>query len=960
MDWSIYTLVDPVFFETPARSAAAEHLVPPRFAPLPDGWRHRAARVWDMYQPELPGAADQGWKIHVSATYDNAERVLEIVAEHCLRARVPFKHLRSRSLLNAMNSKYAPRPAGGKFIAVYPRDEAEFAHCARELDERLAGSDGPYILTDCRWGEGPVHFRYGAFRERWCWTDDGALVLALTDADGRLVPDRRRPAFTLPEGVPVPDVLRPHIERRTAPSGDFGYRVKEALHFSNAGGVYAAVRRDDGSPVVLKEARPHTGRDGAGLDATARLAHEKHVLDRLADVPGVPRAYELFDFGGHSMLAMEHLDGIPLQRWMVRHHPLVNWSACTPEGLRDYAGRAEALHAEVAALVRRVHAEGIVFGDLHPGNVLVAEDAFGPGAEVATGRPAAPGTEGPPDEAAASDVAAPKVRLVDFEMAFPASEDTRPTLGYPGFAARRKTGPAVDEHALAVLRLWLFLPLVTSLGICPENGARLAAVAARRFGLPEDFTTTVAAALAEAPEARPQQAGERPQQAEHPGGQADPPGPPKRSTVPPPVAALPDVPLDTAPVDWAAVRASMARALHTSATPDRDDRLFPGDPRQFNEAPGGFAHGAAGVLWALSVAGGEREPVYEDWLLRAARADHVRPGFHDGAHGVAHVLDHLGHHAAAHELIDRVRPGVEEMTDVSLYGGLAGVGLNLLHLAGGDPGHAWLKEARELAARAVGALDDGRPHGIDRARGEPGTHGGLLHGWSGVGLFLLRMYEATGEDAYVRHAVRAVHRDLDLCVARKEGVLHVDGGFRSLPYLETGSVGIGLVADLLADHADDARVTEALPALALAARSPLTVESQLFNGRAGLLAAAHTLRGHLPVAAGPEGGQAIAGPEGEQAAVDPVAEHLGSLHWHALAHHGHVAFPGHSGLRLSMDLATGTAGVLTALSYVTDGGPPPLPFLHRAGHPPPAADHGLPAADRRRFPCEQSVGGDTA
>ena len=290
------------------------------------------------------------------------------------------------------------------------------------------------------------------------------------------------------------------------------------------------------------------------------------------------------------------------------------------------------------------------------------------------------------------------------------------------------------------------------------------------------------------------------------------------------------------------------------------------------------------------------------------------------------------------------------MTDVSLYGGLAGVGLNLLHFVGDDPGHAWLKEARELAARAVDALDDGRPHGIDRARGEPGTHGGLLRGWSGVGLFLLRTYEATGEDAYLRHAVRAVHRDLDLCVLREEGVLHVDGGFRSLPYLETGSVGIGLVADLLTDHTDDPRIAEALPALALAARSPLTVESQLFNGRAGLLAAAHALRRHLPATAS----------EGAEAGADPVAEHLGSLHWHALAHRGEVAFPGHSGLRLSMDLATGNAGVLAALSYVTDGGPPPLPFLGRAGRAAAGADHGLPADDRRRIPCDRPVGGDTA
>ncbi|WP_157855856.1 class III lanthionine synthetase LanKC [Streptomyces aureocirculatus] len=951
MDWSIYTLTDPVFFETPARSVTAEHLVPAGFAPLPDGWRHTAARVWDMYRPGPAAEADQGWKIHVSATYDNAAQVLDIVADHCLRDRVAFKHLRSRALLDAMNSKYAPRPAGGKIIAVYPRDEDAFERCAHALDRSLAGSAGPYILTDCRWGEGPVHFRYGAFRERWCWTDDGGRVLARAGADGRLVPDRRRPAFELPEGVPVPEFLRPHIDRRAAPSGDFGYEVRQALHFSNAGGVYAAVCRDDGRRVVLKEARPHTGRDGTGRDATARLAHEKDVLDRLAAVPGVPRAHELFDFGGHGMLAMEHLDGVPLQRWMVRHHPLINWAAHTPDGLRDYARRAEALHAEVAALVRRVHAAGFVYGDVHPGNVLVAEGAFeGDDIEAYVG--------------AYGAGAAPKVRLVDFEMAFPIAEDTRPTLGYPGFTARRKTGTAVDEHALTVLRLWLYLPLVTLLGMCPDKAGQLAAVAARLFPLPGDFVTSVTASLAEPSETS---ASSTSSASSASSASSTSSASSKRRAV----GAVADVPLDIDPADpaaWAAVRASMARAVHATATPDRDDRLFPGDPRQFNEAPGAFAHGAAGVLWALSVAGGERDATYEEWLLRAARAEHVRPGFYDGAHGVAHVLDHLGHHDAAKDLVDRVRAGVEEATDVSLYGGLAGVGLNLLHFAAGDPGHAWLKDARELAARVTAALDDGRPHGIDRARAAAGTQGGLLRGWSGVGLFLLRMYEATGEGAYVRHALRAVHRDLDLCVLRAEGALHVDGGFRSLPYLDVGSVGIGIVADLLCDHSDDARLRDALPGLALATHSPLTVDGQLFNGRAGLLSAAHALRRHLPMAV-TDGEPGAVDPVPARLAVAPVPEHLRALHWHALAHRGQVAFPGQGGLRLSMDLATGNAGVLAALSYVTADGPPPLPFLGRAVAerppggavpPPAAAEHMLPADDRRRFRAEDPGGGDTA
>ena len=44
--------------------------------------------------------------------------------------------------------------------------------------------------------------------------------------------------------------------------------------------------------------------------------------------------------------------------------------------------------------------------------------------------------------------------------------------------------------------------------------------------------------------------------------------------------------------------------------------------------------------------------------------------------------------------------------------------------------------------------------------------------------------------------------------------------------------------------------------------------------------------------------------------------HLRRLSWHALPYQGRVAFPGDQSFRLSMDLATGTAGILLALNTV--------------------------------------------
>jgi hypothetical protein len=46
-----------------------------------------------------------------------------------------------------------------------------------------------------------------------------------------------------------------------------------------------------------------------------------------------------------------------------------------------------------------------------------------------------------------------------------------------------------------------------------------------------------------------------------------------------------------------------------------------------------------------------------------------------------------------------------------------------------------------------------------------------------------------------------------------------------------------------------------------------------------------------------------------------------------MSYRGHLAFPGNQLLRLSMDLATGTAGVLLALGAALHGGRAHLPFL---------------------------------
>ncbi|MFD1271449.1 hypothetical protein ACFQ51_04140 [Streptomyces kaempferi] len=210
------------------------------------------------FQPVTPELPEQGWKIHVAARLDNAPHVLEVVRRYCFDNGVAYKFLRSPGLVQTQNAKYAARASSGKFLTLYPRDDAALEHCLSNLDAALDGAPGPYILSDLRWRKGPLYLRYGGFVEQFCRSETGELVLAFREPSGKLRPDVRAAVFEVPPWAPVPAVLADTLAAASRTSvDDFPYTVQSALHFSNGGGIYLARRTTDGQQVVLKEARPH-------------------------------------------------------------------------------------------------------------------------------------------------------------------------------------------------------------------------------------------------------------------------------------------------------------------------------------------------------------------------------------------------------------------------------------------------------------------------------------------------------------------------------------------------------------------------------------------------------------------------------------------------------------------------------------------------------------------------------
>ena len=865
--YEVYCLVDPLFYDSTSQVGEQPRDFELGHAPVPEGWTASELEDWRVRSPVDADLPAQGWKVHVSACLDNAERVLAAVADYCGNRRIAFKFLRSVDALLLANAKYADRGSSGKFITIYPADEAQLEAVLTELDEVLDGSHGPYVLSDLRWGKGPLYVRYGGFAERFCLSETGSWELAIEDLEGRLVPDWRAPTFRLPEWVGLPAFLEPHLAARNSVKADaLPYRIERALHFSNGGGLYVGQHIQTGKQVVLKEARPHAGLDMDGTDAVARLHREREILERLAGLDTVPAVHDSFTLGEHHFLALEFVDANPLNFAIVERYPLVLLGA-DERAIAEYTSWALEMQARVERAVQAIHDRGVVIGDLHPFNVLLRPDG--------------------------------RVVLVDFEIAAGVEEGRRQTLADPGFAAPRdRAGFDIDRYALACLRLFWFLPLTTLLAIDRAKAAHFAAVISESFPVPAAFLDEAVQVIVGQPGAR---------------------------------SAYPPLALDSERDGWERIRASLAGAILASATPQRDDRLFPGDIEQFQTGGLNIAHGAAGVLYVLDVTGAGRYPDHEEWLSRRAIqpvSGTTRLGFYNGLHGVAYVLDHLGHRAEALKVLDICAAELGrkwERLGLDLYGGLAGIGLNLAHFAAitGDPS---LRSAAFDVAQAV-ADRLGDSDAVGEVSGGSRPHAGLMHGSTGPALLLLRLYEQVGQPVLLDLARTALRQDLRRCVVRDDGSMEVNEGWRTMPYLADSSVGIGLVLDQYLAHRNDDQFAEAAAGIRRAARSPFYVEPGLFHGRAGMIL-------HLSQGCAPD-------------TEDVVADHIRRLAWHAIDYQGCTAFPGEELLRLSMDLATGTAGVLLAAGAALHSAPVHLPFL---APPPsdPTRTGSVPPPNRRR------------
>lgn len=751
---------------------------------IPQNWIFSSDEHWKIYLCKGVQIPRQGWKIHVSSTVKHARETLELISNYLFESKIPFKHVTNLRELLMKNSKYGDRSSSGKFMTIYPQTETQFVELLDELSELIDHLPrGPYILSDKRWKNSNIFFRYGAFAEIYT-TINGEQVLAIEDESGNLIPDHRGTSYSLPSFIEEPEAVKEmsleqnkiHAEIDSELSN---YDITSALHFSNGGGVYLATDKRTNDEVVIKEGRPNAGLDGAGRDAIKRLKHEAKMLEKLSDVSFVVDLKGEFDEWEHKFIVQEYIEGTTLHSWLAAYYPFSE-----KEDSKEFTETAISIIKQTIDALKKIHSKGIGMGDLQPNNIMVTLDK--------------------------------KIKIIDFEAASHINDKKHPGLATPGFVGKSEsTREQADWFALLRIARHAFIPIGPVQDLAESILEKHDAVILEKFGrdaynLVKEIEDICAV---------------------------------KGAKAVPSILSSPSkhVTLDDIPVIIEKLRNGIIKDLSNQS------RLLPGDIRQYEFDGGFYNAytGGAGVLSALSHTG-EVPIIAIDWAkeyLVSENLSELNDGLLSGKAGIAGVLCQIGLKQEAKQIFNAIEIH-KDFSDITLYSGLSGIGLSLLSASELFGDESFYAKSLKVADRLTKLIKEDPP--IMKDDLDTITKG-LIHGWSGVSLFFTVLYNYTGDAKWLEHSRLALQKDLDQSVFVEVAQYYqIKDDARHVPYLAGGSGGVGLAMIHYKEASKKDKIWhDELHGIGVAANSKTFYSPGLFRGLGGLISTADAIDRHF-------------------------------------------------------------------------------------------------------------------
>ena len=751
----LYRLLDKDYYESfDAYVSRKAEFHDPISSGMPANWHIRRRGIWFHCGSPQNIIPMQGWKIHISATPDNANEILSRVTSILFsRGDTDFKFALDMSVLFLLNSKNWSRGGSGKFITIYPQDNEHFLDLIEQLYLATKDLHGPYILSDHRYKDSRVVFyRYGGMRPYEVVNVQGERMSFLLGPDGSHFPDERQPyPVTPPWASRVFPMEEPQSQSEDAYClGQGRYEVEDVLSFSNAGGVYMALDRRTGKKVVVKEARPCVNPTANGYDAIQLLKKEFRLLAMVEHAGIAPKPIELFEEWEHWFLVEELIEGLPLASHSAEHNILTR-TRPTREDFGRWQETFLSLCAKLFAVLDALHRHNIVFADLSTNNVIV-------------------------------EAATTQLKLIDFEGAHEVNVDLPCPLYTPGFVSQNRlagcSAAFEDDYyaAGAVLMSYLF-PITGFFHLNPSAKREMMTAIQQDARLPQTVPQMILALMDPDPARRPGPAGisavlESCSTVELPQRQSEKPICDYRSTVEGIVMHINDV-----------------------ATYARQDRLFPTDQKLFVTNPLSLAWGAAGVGYALQTVTGHRQQDVSDWILRHKITPELyAPGLYAGMSGIGWSLLEMGRPNEAEEIFQRTFNHKLLDQSADIFHGTAGWGMTCLRFFYETGNQLYLDKAILAGKQLV--KTGHRSQDLCHWSGSGAAPVGFAHGASGIAAFLLYLHLATGEEEFLATGQSGLEFDLSHAVTTKDDGLSwrraVQGNSPLYPYWEVGSAGVGI------------------------------------------------------------------------------------------------------------------------------------------------------------------------
>jgi len=240
----------------------------------------------------------------------------------------------------------------------------------------------------------------------------------------------------------------------------------------------------------------------------------------------------------------------------------------------------------------------------------------------------------------------------------------------------------------------------------------------------------------------------------------------------------------------------LAENMLASMDLQRKDRLWPADPIIFQTNPMNLAYGVCGTALFLFDQLGELPNEVRQWMLdQPIDVNVYPPGLYSGIAGVAWSFAEMGMIDYGKKLFRLVLESPLAFQSFNIFGGAAGWGLAALALyqrTGEDEFLGYACRAGDYLLKTSEQDENGTFW-----REEDGIRLGFALGGSGVALFLLYLWQATGDAKYLVPARQAMDYEVAHGQAIDDAIVWgvSPGGLEHRPYWLRG--GAGVVASLI-------------------------------------------------------------------------------------------------------------------------------------------------------------------